>query len=103
MLQRSNIHIAIAKSGEVSATLAELKASPKTAQQKAKFILATDGDMLEAEDLSSNETVACAYPEFANKFGFFLPLAGITTVKQIRDNPVDIQATSRLNRLYVEL
>ena len=103
ILQRSNIHIAIAKSGEVSATLAELKASPKTAQQKAKFILATDGDMLEAEDLSSNETVACAYPEFANKFGFFLPLAGITTVKQIRDNPVDIQATGRLNRLYVEL
>jgi hypothetical protein len=103
ILQRSNIHIAIAKAGEVSTKLAELKASPKTAQQKAKFILATDGDMLEAEDLSSNETIACSYPEFANKFGFFLPLAGITTVKQIRDNPVDIQATGRLNRLYVEL
>jgi hypothetical protein len=59
--------------------------------------------MLEAEDLANNETVACSYPDFANHFGFFLPLAGITTVKQIRDNPVDIQATSRLNRLYVEL
>ena len=103
VLQRNNIHIAIAKPGEVSAKLAELKASPKTAAQKAKFILATDGDMLEAEDLSNNETVACTYPEFANHFGFFLPLAGITTVKQIRDNPVDIQATGRLNRLYVEL
>ncbi len=32
-----------------------------------------------------------------------MPLAGISTVKQIRDNPIDIQATSRLNRLYVEL
>ena len=30
-------------------------------------------------------------------------MAGISTVKQIRDNPIDIQATSRLNRLYVEL
>jgi hypothetical protein len=103
VLQRSNIHLAIAKQGEVSAKLAELKASPKTAAQKAKLILATDGYMLEAEDLSNNETVACTYPDFANHFGFFLPLAGITTVKQIRDNPVDIQATSRLNRLYVEL
>ena len=35
--------------------------------------------------------------------GFFLPLAGITTVKQIRENAFDIKATGRLNRLYVEL
>ena len=31
------------------------------------------------------------------------PLAGITTVKQIRENAFDIKATGRLNRLYVEL
>ncbi|MBN0624387.1 lactate dehydrogenase, partial [Pseudomonas aeruginosa] len=30
-------------------------------------------------------------------------LAGITTVKQVRDSSFDIRATSRLNRLYVEL
>jgi hypothetical protein len=30
-------------------------------------------------------------------------LAGITTVKQIRENAFDIKATGRLNRLYVEL
>src|SRR5438445_462408 len=29
--------------------------------------------------------------------------AGITTVKQIRENAFDIKATGRLNRLYVEL
>ena len=34
---------------------------------------------------------------------FFLPLAGITTVRQISENAFDIRATSRLNRLYVEL
>ena len=72
-------------------------------QGKAKFILATDGDEFHAEDLNSGEIVACDYPHFANHFGFFLPLAGISTVKQIRDNPIDIQATGRLNRLYVEL
>ena len=70
---------------------------------KAKFILATDGADFEAEELATGEIVACVYPDFPDHFGFFLPLAGITTVKQIRENAFDIRATSRLNRLYVEL
>jgi len=32
-----------------------------------------------------------------------LPLAGITTVREIRENAFDIKATSRLNKLYIEL
>ncbi len=32
-----------------------------------------------------------------------LPLAGITTVREIQNNPIDIRATGRLNRLYLEL
>jgi len=103
VLQTNNIHIAIAAPGEVTSTLAALKASPATDRAKAKFVLATDGDTFEAEDLSSGETVACAYADFPDHFGFFLPLAGITTVKQISENAFDIRATSRLNRLYVEL
>ena len=103
VLQRNNIHLAVCGEGRVTQVLTALKASPKSATAKAKFILATDGATLEAEDLASGETVACAYPDFANHFGFFLPLAGITTVKQIRNNPIDIQATGRLNRLYIEL
>lgn len=103
VLQRTNIHIATCALGEVNSTLAALKSSPETTKAKAKFILATDGDEFQAEDLNSGETIACDYAKFANHFGFFLPLAGISTVKQIRDNPIDIQATSRLNRLYVEL
>jgi len=103
VLQRNNIHIAISPAGKVLSTLEALRNSPETAKAKAKFILSTDGDEFQAEDLSSGETIACDYHDFANHFGFFLPLAGISTVKQIRDNPIDIQATSRLNRLYVEL
>ncbi|GLR89019.1 class I SAM-dependent DNA methyltransferase [Bradyrhizobium iriomotense] len=103
VLQTNNIHIAVAGPGEVMNTLAALRASPATARAKAKFVLATDGDTLEAEDLASGETVACAYADFPDHFGFFLPLAGITTVKQLRDSSFDIRATSRLNRLYVEL
>jgi len=103
VLQRNNIHIAIAAPGAVTQTLAALRASPATAKAKARFILATDGDGFEAEELESGETVACAYADFPNSFGFFLPLAGITTVKQIRESSFDIRATGRLNRLYVEL
>ncbi len=103
VLQRNNIHIAVAETGTVTATLAALKASPATAKAKAQFILATDGDLFEAEDVESGETVACTFTEFPEHFGFFLPLAGISTVKQVRDSAFDIRATSRLNRLYVEL
>jgi hypothetical protein len=103
VLQTSNIHIAVAAPGEVTKTLAALRASPATARAKAKFVLATDGQTFEAGDLASGETVACAYADFPDHFGFFLPLAGITTVKQVRESSFDIRATGRLNKLYIEL
>ncbi len=103
VLQTNNIHIAIAAPGAVTHILSLLKASPATAKAKAKFILATDGDTFEAEEIESGETVACDFAEFPDHFGFFLPLAGITTVRQVRESSFDIRATSRLNRLYVEL
>ncbi len=103
VLQRNNIHIAVCQNGEVTQALASLRTSPKTAANKAKFILATDGLTLEAEDLNSGETIACDYYRFAEHFGFFLPLAGISTIGAIKNNPIDIKATGRLNKLYVEL
>lgn len=103
VLQRNNIHMAVCAEGDVTSTLAILKASPTTGKAKAKFVLATDGIDMEAEDLNTGETVACSYQDFPNHFGFFLPLAGITTVKQIRESSFDIRATSRLNKLYIEL
>ncbi len=103
VLQRNHIHIKVAPPGEVGATLAALRQSPATTRQKAKFILATDGQDFQAENLVDGETVACEYKDFHDHFGFFLALAGITTVKQIRENAFDIKATGRLNKLYIEL
>lgn len=103
VLQTNNIHIAVAVEGQVAHKLNELRESPATTRAKARFILATDGADFEAEDLETGETVACEYQKFPDHFGFFLPLAGISTVKQLRDSSFDIRATSRLNRLYVEL
>jgi hypothetical protein len=103
VLQRNHIHIAVCADGVASKTIVALRESPKTLSAKAKFVLATDGVSLEAEDLTSGETIACPYHDFAKHFGFFLPLAGISTVKEIKNNPFDIKATGRLNKLYVEL
>ncbi len=104
VLQRNNIHMAVCAEGEVSITLTALRESPVSTKGKVKFILATDGTTLEAEELASDvPPIACTYKEFPDHFGFFLPLAGISTVKQVRESSFDIKATGRLNRLYVEL
>ena len=104
VLQRNNLHIATCAEGEVSDTLKKLKESPETKKAKAKFIVATDGKQFEAEDLVSDDApIVCEYKYFPDHFGFFLPLAGISTVKAIRENSIDIKATGRLNRLYIQL
>jgi len=103
VLQRSNIHIAVCAPGFVTATLKALRESPKTASAKAKFILATDGVTVEAEELASGEVIAADFADLPLHFGLFLPLAGISAVKEIKNNPIDVKATGRLNKLYVEL
>ena len=106
VLQTGNIHIKVCDEGTVSQTIRALRDSPATnnPRHRTKFTLATDGITFEAEDLVSDvPPIACEYAEFPDHFGFFLPLAGITTVKQIRESAFDIKATGRLNRLYVEL
>ena len=111
VLQRNNIHIAVCTppltaSGRssVTRTLTALRESTATSKAKAKFILATDGQTFEAEDLASGEPlIVCPYKEFPEHFGYFLPLAGITTARQISNTSFDIKATGRLNRLYVAL
>ena len=104
VLQRNNIHIAVCDEGKVPETLTRLRESPATTKGKARFIVATDGIDFEAEDLTSDDPpVVCSYQDFPDHFGFFLPLAGITTVAQIRESAFDIKATGRLNRLYIEL
>lgn len=103
ILLRNQIHLTVCDNDTVDAALQALRQSPASIKAKAKFILATDGNTLQAEELASGEHIECDYRDFVNHFGFFLPLAGISTVKEIKDNPIDIRATSKLNRLYLEL
>lgn len=56
VLQTNNIHLATCAPGDIAATLTALRDSPATTRAKAKFILATDGIDLEAEDITTGET-----------------------------------------------
>lgn len=103
VLQRNNIHIAVADIGKVEDNLTLLRESPETKKAKAQFILSTDGQEFQAENIISGETLVCDYKDFHEYFSFFLELAGISTVKQIRESAFDIKATGRLNKLYIEL
>ena len=103
VLQNRNIHILATAPGEVETGLITLRESPKTVKQKAKFIFVTDGKTISAEDLNSGETLDCDFTDLPTHFGFLLPLAGITTVSEIKNNPIDIKATGRLDKLYVAL
>jgi len=84
VLQRSNIHLIVCDPGKVTESLQALVDSPLTAKQKAKYALATDGETIEAVNLVEGENLVCDFADLANHFGFFLTLAGITTVRQIR-------------------
>lgn len=103
VLQRNHIHMAACATGEVPQTLEKLRTSPATTKQKARYLLATDGEEFQAEDLISGDTLACDYKDFSDHFGFFLPLAGISYTKEIKDVELDMKAARRLNQLYMTL
>lgn len=102
-LWRLNVHAGIADTGNAPALRDRLKASPATARRRARFLLATDGDELVAEDLRTGETLNCRLADLGDHFSFFLPLAGHERYRAADENPVDIRATARLARLYDQL
>ena len=103
VLQRLNIHMRIAEAGEVDAAMDALRASKATTKNKAKFIFATDGETVASENLNTGDLLACDFDKMGENFTFFLPLAGIYFTAEIKNQDVDIKATARLNKLYMEL
>jgi len=62
VLQRNNIHILPAQPGRTSHALAKLKGSAASRSHGVRYILATDGETLEAEDLTTGQEVAGSSP-----------------------------------------
>lgn len=103
VLRRDSIHMAVTAPGEARAALQALRESPKSAVNRVKFLLATDGEEVQAEETATGDYRSFPLAELDRHFGFFLPLAGISAVRQIKDNPIDVRAVGRLNKLYLEL
>jgi len=103
VLQVNHIHLKTCATGDVPQTLIALRDSKatETKRNKVRFLLATDGQTFEAEDLSTGETVSCTYEDFPNHFVFFWPLAGLSKTKQLSE--FNVRATLRLNKLYATL
>jgi len=106
VLQRNNIHIATRGIGfqpvdtpneserqagslshgspdAVADLFNKLTHSPATAKHKAKFAVATDGQTVHAASLNSDDPpLVCEFKDLDNHFGYFLELAGISTVRR---------------------
>lgn len=103
VLQPKLAHLLVTATGETHDGLRRLKESPATEKQKARFLVATDGHVLSAEDRLTGEALETDLAKLPEHLGFLFPLGGVAVVPEIRDNPIDVRATARLNRLYVEL
>ncbi len=84
----------------VDSVLDQLKASSRNKQAKPAILLTTDGTMLAAFHPASGESLHCRLDEMAKHFGFFLPAAGKERYRAVEENPVDVQATGKLAKLY---
>lgn len=105
VLQAGSIHIKTCDEGQVPEALTALKESraTQTKRNKVRFVMATDGQQIEAEDLHTGGVIACAYSDLPNHFVFFWPIAGLSKTKQLAESEFDVRATLRLNKLYVTL
>lgn len=100
VLQGKNIHLAVCAPGEVGATVAALVDSPATRKHAARYMLATDGETVEAEDLKAGEYIACEYGDLPNHFGAFLAMPGIELVAEIKKE--DLREAHAYNDKIIE-
>lgn len=70
----------------MSNTLKALRASPATTKAKAKFILATDGRPLKAEELITGETTICDTERLEKLYGLYTKMTA-DSVKAAQRKP----------------
>jgi hypothetical protein len=89
-----------AEPGQTDTAMKLLLSDKKTIQHKPEILIATDGQDVVAQHLTSGDTLRCAFSDLHHHFGFFLPAAGMTRFKAAEENEVDIKATGKLAKLY---
>ncbi|UPO91082.1 DNA methyltransferase [Niallia sp. Man26] len=71
--------------------------------QKPRYIITTDFEMLYAKDTKTNDSLAIHFEDLPTYSEFFLAWNGIEKVDYLKENPADIKAAERFTKLYDEL
>jgi len=71
--------------------------------QKPRYLITTDFEMLYAKDTKTNDSLAIHFEDLPTFTEFFLAWNGIEKVDYQKENPADIKAAERFTKLYDEL
>lgn len=71
--------------------------------QKPRYLITTDFEMLYAKDTKTNDSLAIHFKDLPTFAEFFLAWNGIEKVDYQKENPADIKAAERFTKLYDEL
>ncbi|MBV7505641.1 N-6 DNA methylase [Bacillus sp. sid0103] len=71
--------------------------------QKPRYLITTDFEMLYAKDTKTNDSLAIHFEDLPTSAEFFLAWNGIEKVDYQKENPADIKAAERFTKLYDEL
>lgn len=71
--------------------------------QKPRYIITTDFEMLYAKDTKTNDSLAIHFEDLPTYAEFFLAWNGIEKVDYQKENPADIKAAERFTKLFDEL
>lgn len=100
ILLKNKVFFRIAPEGQTASTVDALAADPLTKKHAPRFLIATDGEEVYAQDLKADQTCDIPFDKLNDAFDFFLPLAGIERYEGVAENPADIKATARIAKLY---
>ncbi|CAM3183298.1 DNA methyltransferase [Filibacter tadaridae] len=74
-----------------------------TQNQKPRYLITTDFEMLYAKDTESNDSLAINFEDLPTSADFFLAWNGIEKADYQNESPADIKAAKRFTKLYDEL
>lgn len=89
--------------GDLYATIDELRTSPTVVRFATRFVIVTDYTELLAVDTKTNETLAIPIAEIDAHFTFFLPWAGMEKAQYVAEAHADVKAAERMAKLFDEL
>jgi len=103
VLQRNNIHISTCESGRVGEALKALRLSPKNAAAKQSSSWPQMARRWRPKTLPAARRSPQTTRTSPDTSAFSCPWPASPPSRRSKTNPIDVRATGRLNKLYIEL